>query len=866
MRKYLLSLFISVFTCLALSQIADAQVRITGKIVDTATQEPLIGASVIVKGTSVATSAGLDGGFKINAPGGSTTLVISYIGYIPKEITIGGNDQNIGTILLSSSTTSVKEVTITGDVAIDRKTPVAVSTISPQFIDEHLGNGEIPDLLMGVPGVMTSQGTGGYGDGRVSIRGFSSTSGNGNVAYTINGIPVNDPETGTLYWSDFAGITDATRSIQVQRGLGASKIIVPSFGGTVNVTTRSTDQQAGGYVYEGIGSDGWNKTSLLVSTGLNPDGWAATFSGSRVEGAYPFDGSSFLGYNYFFNLSKVISPSQTLSLNLIGGTQTHGQRPEESLSQYQDAPQGTRWNQYYGYKDGQPYNPENNFYGEPILSLNHDWTINSKSSLSTVLYGIYGDGGAGRISYTGTLPRSGGAFTPVDYTALEAANAANASGQALNYAYAEHDRTYWYGLRSTYRTLLGKYIDLSAGIDLRYYYGKHDEEVTDLFGADYVQSTLSSSENVGTGNEGGNVNDPSSKVGINGLIDYDNIDYVESGGAFAQAEYSKDDFSAFATLSGSENADMRKDPFDYVNGSSQQDSRWVNFTTYQAKLGANYNINSEMNVFANVGYLTKPPYFANVFVDYTNEINKQAVTEKMFSYELGYDYKISSFSAKLDLYRTSYRDRADMQYFTDNTTDQLVSVNVSGLDEMHEGVELELRYRPVQPVLFGGMLSIGDYYYTQNANPATAYATNGTAFTSQELDLKGQKIGDIPQNLFQGFVEVNLVPQFKVGASVNYYSNYTANVPYTEYSVSASDPNPTFHPYKVPNYAIWQMNAVYKFKMAGFDSELIGTVYNLLNSKVITDATDYSAQGTYSDIDVNFLNARTFTTALKVRF
>ena len=389
MRKYLLSLFISIFTfCLAFAQVANAQTRITGKIVDADTKDPLVGAGVLIKGTSKATSAGLDGTFKIDVSGtDNPVLVFTYIGYVTKEVPISGGT-NLGDVDLKSSATGMSEVVITGDVAIDRKTPVAATTIGQQFIDEHLGNGEIPDLLMGVPGVMTSQGTGGYGDGRVSIRGFSSTSGNGNVAYTVNGIPVNDPETGTLYWSDFAGITDATRSIQVQRGLGASKIIVPSFGGTVNVTTRTTDQQAGGYVYEGIGSDGWNKTSVLVSTGLDKNGWAATFSGSRIQGAYPFDGSNFLGYNYFFNLSKSISPSQTISLNLIGGSQTHGQRYEQLLSDYQAAPQGTQLNEYAGYKDGQAYNPHNNFFSEPILSLNHEWIINDKSSLSTVLYTI----------------------------------------------------------------------------------------------------------------------------------------------------------------------------------------------------------------------------------------------------------------------------------------------------------------------------------------------------------------------------------------------------------------------------------------------------------------------------------------------
>src|SRR5665213_1903611 len=114
----------------------------------------------------------------------------------------------------------------------------------------------------------TAQG-GGYGDSRISIRGFSSASGQGNVALTINGIPVNDMETGSIFWSDFSGLVDVTTSTQVQRGLGASKIIVPSFGGTINITTRSTDAVQGGYISQTIGSDGYEKTAVLISTGLD---------------------------------------------------------------------------------------------------------------------------------------------------------------------------------------------------------------------------------------------------------------------------------------------------------------------------------------------------------------------------------------------------------------------------------------------------------------------------------------------------------------------------------------------------------------------------------------------------------------------
>jgi iron complex outermembrane receptor protein len=879
MRKYLLSLFISVFTmCAALAQIANAQVHITGKVIDTITREPLVGATIVVKGTTTATTASLDGSFKIKVPSGDQTIVVTFVGYVPQSFHVRDADKNLGIVQLSPNSSNMKEVTITGDVAIDRKTPVAVTTISQEFIEEHISNGDIPDLLQGVPGVYTTQGDGGFGDGRVSIRGFSSRSGNGNVAYTINGVPVNDPETGAIYFSDFSGITDVTRSIQVQRGLGASKIIIPSFGGTINVTTRTTDQQGGGFVSEGIGSDGFNKTAIQVSTGLLASGWAATFAGSRTEGAYPFDGSNFLAYNYFFNLSKQLTPTQLLSFNIIGSNQTHGQRPEQLLYPstntttgtntpgYLGAPQGLNWNGWYGYKDGQTYNPYNNSYSEPIISLNHEWTISSKSSLSTVLYAIIGRGNGGGIDGVSSqyysinsLPRSGGIYSPINYSAIEAYNAANSNGSALTYADASVDNTEWYGLRSTYRTLLGKYIDLSAGIDLRYYKGDHYDKVTDLLGASYVAFPYTG--NPALGQTGGNINDPAGKVGMNGIIDYHNIDNIESGGAFAQAEYSKDNFSAFATVSGSEDADRRQDPFDYLNGDPNQTSRWVNFTTYQAKVGANYNLNSQMNVFANVGYLTKPPYFGNVFEDYTNKINESAISEKLLAYELGYNFKISTFSAKVNLFREDYKDRAFASAFSDPTTDQLYSANISGVNEMHEGGELELTYRPVQQILIGGTATVGDYYYTSNSGPVSVLNSQGTVIaTTKAVYLKNEKIGDIPQNMFSLYTDVKIVPQLKIGARVIYYTDYTSYVPFQNYTSQNQQP------YVVPNYAIWSMNATYKFKMSGFDAELIGNVNNLLNSKSIADAEDYNGTGNLSALQVYWMNARTFTTTLKVRF
>src|SRR5665213_587002 len=202
MRRNLRSfLFAFLFISIASAQFALAQTKVTGKVTDANTQETLPGTTITVKGTTTATTASLDGTFKINVPSGSQVLVISFIGYISKEVVVDDSRHDLGNIPLQPASSSMREVTITGDVAIDRKTPVAVSTLGPRFIEENLGNQDIPELLSVTPCLMATAQGGGYGDSRISIRGFSSASGQGNVALTVNGIPVNDMESGAIYWS-----------------------------------------------------------------------------------------------------------------------------------------------------------------------------------------------------------------------------------------------------------------------------------------------------------------------------------------------------------------------------------------------------------------------------------------------------------------------------------------------------------------------------------------------------------------------------------------------------------------------------------------------------------------------------------------
>jgi hypothetical protein len=217
-----------------LSFTSEAQSILRGKVIDKNTGESLIGATIIY-GKGMGTATDVDGNYSISLPSGERSVQVSYVGYkaINKVVVIENKlqvlDFKLKTILLN-------EVQVVADIARDRETPVAFSTIPMKKINEELASQDIPMVLNSTPGVYATQSGGGDGDARITIRGFNQR----NVAVMIDGIPVNDMENGWVYWSNWFGLDAVTSNIQVQRGLGASKIAIPSIGGTMNILTKGT--------------------------------------------------------------------------------------------------------------------------------------------------------------------------------------------------------------------------------------------------------------------------------------------------------------------------------------------------------------------------------------------------------------------------------------------------------------------------------------------------------------------------------------------------------------------------------------------------------------------------------------------------
>lgn len=825
-----------------------AQGVITGTVIDSQMDAPLPGANISVVGTTVGGTTDFGGKFSIEVDRASGFIEVTFLGFEPKRVPFsvaGGNTVDLGRILLEPDADALEEVIVTTySIAIDRKTPVAVSTIKAEAIETKLGNQEFPEILKSTPGVYATKGGGGFGDSEIRLRGFESE----NIAVLINGIPVNDMENGRVYWSNWAGLSDVTRFMQVQRGLGASKVAVPSIGGTINIVTRTTDAEEGGSAMYSLGNDGYQKIAATVSTGKLEGGWAATVSGARTVGDGYVDGTEFEGYSYFVNIAKDFGVDHQLSFTAFGAQQRHGQRQNaQPIEIYRMSESGTRFNGDWGYKNGEVIHIEDNFYHKPQMSLNHYWDISDNTQLSTSLYASFGSGGGGGFGGVnkfglGTMnnpsPYRDGYLQPVNVDLIVDENVESGALGAETYLRASRNNHKWYGVLSTLSSQVMENVEFTGGVDFRYYQGEHFTEVTDLLGGQYVLDR-------------DDENNPLNTAGVGDIIDYHDIGTVLWEGLFAQAEYSKDALSAFVTIAGSQTSYKRKDYFNYLDTDPNQETDFQNFLGYSAKGGANYNLDDNNNLFANIGYFEKAPFSNAVFLNFQNDINEGAKNQKIFSAELGYGYRSANFRADLNVYRTEWNDKTLVQRFQnpDNTTG---SANILGLNALHQGVELEMNYRPVSNLTLNGMVSVGDWTWRNDIRNVQIFDEEQNLVTTIDLFIEGLKVGGSAQTTMAAGADWEVMEGTHLRANWNYFDNL-----YAEFDPETRSTRELGQSWELPDYGLVDVGVSHKFDLGSFEAMLIGNVYNLLD-------TDYISIVRGSGVYYGF--GRTFNVGAKINF
>ena len=748
--------------------------------------------------------------------------------------------------------------------------------------------------LANTPSVYVAGQSGAFGDTRISVRGFDQT----NTAFMLNGQPINGMEDGKMYWSNWSGMNDIANVVQIQRGLGASKLAISSVGGTVNFVMRSTTKTEGGFAYAGFANDNYLKTTFSYDTGEKDNGWSTSMLLTHWQGDGYAEGTFGQGQTYFLSLGYKMNDKHNFNFLMTGAPQWHDQNFTKSIASYLD--NGRKYNNNYGYYGDRYLTERRNFYHKPVFNLNWDYTIDEKSSLSTVLYASTGNGGG--TGGRGNRIRTDEGY--IDYDAIYAYNNST-SGAGGNYAAeggyitrASMNMHNWFGLVSNYETQLSDNLSFNVGADLRTYYGEHFRIVENFHGLTSWQENIRLRDQnnnhdtygtygtykyvVATESMGANPWDATfTNFDEDQKIAYSNDERISYGGLFTQLEYTKDDFSAFFQGSVSQTMYQRWDHYQYadqslIDGTSTQwtgealpegitdgvESESADNFGYNAKAGVGFGLGANGKAYVNAGYYSRAPYFDNIYLNFTNRINPNTSNETIIGLEAGYVYEVDNFSARLDVYRTSWADRVTSSSYVSN--DELFYEVSEGVSQLHQGVELTFMAKPQPdvPYTLKGFLSIGDWIYEGEAITRTQDEDQNVLDTVTQ-DIDGGKVGDAAQFTAGLGLDVDLAERLSFDSDIRFYDELYANVGAVKENL------------KLPNYHVVDMGLSYKMFVNEGTLDIRVNVNNVFDNVYISELRSAIAAGDgtgvlYNGIDTAnqgyFGLGRTWNVGLRYNF
>lgn len=227
-----------------------------------------------------------------------------------------------------------------------KKTPVAYSNVSADKLKQNNAGKNIPLVLEKLPSLVAFTEDGlGVGNTSLRIRGTDAT----RINITLNGMPLNNPESQEVYWVNLPDLSSSLQSVQLQRGVGTSTNGSAAFGASLSLKTLSAKTKAYGEASTSIGSYNTFLSSIAAGTGLFDNGLALDLRYSRVLGDGYIERGSVNHKNFFASLSHYTN-KQLIKLIYINGIQKTG-ITWEGISPEQMKKYGRRYNPAGKHKD-----------------------------------------------------------------------------------------------------------------------------------------------------------------------------------------------------------------------------------------------------------------------------------------------------------------------------------------------------------------------------------------------------------------------------------------------------------------------------------------------------------------------------------
>lgn len=785
------------------------QNSVTGMVIDANTDDPIQNVLVSVAGNNnkeVVTDA--SGVFKLtNIVVGEVDVVFKKDGYsilrMPVTIT-EGQEIDLGTILLKKF--------IQEDVTL-------ISLTDDELNDDSTAADNISGLLQSSRDVFLRTAAFEFGSTFFRVRGLDSE--NGTVL--INGIEMNKQFNGRPQWSNWGGLNDVVRNQELTNGLSASDYTFGGILGTTNINTRASQYRKGGRVT--ISSSDRSYTSRVMATyssGLLESGWAYTVSAGRRWGDEGFNDGTFYDANSLFvSVEKKLNDNHSLNFTGIYAPNRRGQSSANTQEVFDL--KGIRYNDFWGYQDGEKRNSRVRRVVEPILMLNHFWNIGENTTLNTNVAYQFGEQGRSRIDFGGTdldasgFPIGSGVnVSPTYYQKLPSFFARNnpenpalafgaqqafieggqidwaelyrvnqdrlvAGGNAVNIVYEDRTDDRQFTANTILNTAINDNITLNAGATFTSLTSENFAEVTDLLGARGYLDVDNFADDLANdpGSVQNDLNNPNRLVGEGDRFRYAFDIESNTIGGFAQAQfkYKKIDFFVAGSV---KNTTYQRIGL-YRNGGfpnkSFGEGEKLSFTGIGAKAGFTYKLTGRHLFDFNGGYITKAPSIRNTYSNSreNHDIVPNITEEKITSFDASYIYRSPIIKARLTGYYTKMEDANEISFFfadgIGGDNQAFVQEILQGVDKRHLGGELGLEAQVTSTIKLKGVASVGQFTYDNNPD---LYLSSEDFEQTQYLGkstLKDYRIAGGPQRAFSLGFEYRDPDYWWFGATTNFFSN-----------------------------------------------------------------------------------------------
>ncbi len=678
-----------------------------------------------------------------------------------------------------------------------------------------------------------------FSEMRFEMRGLN------NETVYLNGIGFNDALNGYSPWSLWTGLNDATRNQESMSGVGSLSYGVGGLNGNTNINARASQMRKGTRVGVAGGTNSYLlRLMATYASGMLDNGWSYAFSVSTRQGRHAWvDGVYYNTWGYFGSVEKRFRNGHNLGLTFFG-TPTQRGAQNASTDEVYRISGSNYYNSNWGYQDGKVRNARIRNNHEPVAMLNYTYNQpDGKLIFNAAMSYRFGRNGYSALDwYNNSDPRPDYYRYVDDWFTDKYENAdprLRAAAEDM-WKYPKYSQIDWDWLvqqnknsvqvdgvvpkgvdtgtmrRSVYvleerRTdqndvnfnarleqQLSVNSKLTYGLNYRWNRTEYFKILKDLLGGDYYID-LDNFADRDFPNSQQSQNDlarPNRAVYEGDKYGYDYYANVREGKMWAMYNYAGPRISAVAAFEAGFNNLWRDGLVEkglfptYVNGQKQDignrslgESERLNFFTYKAKLGLNYNISGAHQLSANAGYSQDAPYFQYSFVSprTRNEVTPGLTTSKTFAADLTYNMRYSWMRMRLSAYWMKQWDNTKVLNFYDDYYKTYTNFAMSGIDQRHMGIEAALQIPIVAGISFNSAISWGEYIYT--SDPIVTQTVDNSAQTLMEN-----------ADVYYKNLYVESTPQwaFNLGLSYRSGNNWFAGVDFNLYDRMYLSMNPLY--------------------------------------------------------------------------